>query len=403
MDIKRSIPEGTQDYLPLECAHKQALQRRMDDVAARWGYRAIETSTLEYMEAVAAQGGAFELERLFKLVDGRGRVLALRPDMTMPTARLAATRLAEQPLLRLCYRGNVFNFQGDDSTGGLKEYTQMGVELMGVGQEDGDAEVIALAVAMLREAGLQGFQLDIGQVDFFRGLMEEAGFAGPEMEAVCQLVERKDYLALELRLQQAGVPEELKNRILEVPSLYGGVEVLDKARHYGRSARCVRAVDSVAQIVSRLADYGVEGDISIDLGMVQSIHYYTGLIFRGMVENLGYPLLTGGRYDNLVAEYGRPLPATGFAVNVKAVLIALERQGALAGDPSAVDKVVGFDPSARSGAIRQMAMWRAAGERVEQFYGGPEELAAYAARRGAALGLWVGPDGIMQLYPEGRP
>jgi ATP phosphoribosyltransferase regulatory subunit len=401
-ELKIRVPEGAQDYLPVECRNKRLLQRKIERLFAAWGYQPVETPTMEYLELFHDGVGAFEQERLFKLIDGQGRLLALRPDITVALARIAATRMRQEAWLRLSYQGSVFNFAGEDAAGGLREYTQTGIELMGETGVDGDAEVIALAVRVMEAAGLTGFQLDVGQVEFFRGLMEEAGFGAEETERVRELVEQKNSLALELRLQQAGVAGRLRNNIMELPALYGDPDVLRMARSYSSNRRCRAALDNIERMLDILAGYGLERFVSIDLGMVQSVHYYTGIIFRGMAESLGYPILTGGRYDRLVSEFGRDMPATGFAVSVKALLLALERQGTLEKGPAPVDLLVGFDPACRTQAIRIMEDARAQGLTAEQYFGGRETLARDAQNRSATRALWVDGEGAVCVIEGGE-
>jgi ATP phosphoribosyltransferase regulatory subunit len=316
-------------------------------------------------------------------------------------ARIAATRMRQEAWLRLSYQGSVFNLAGEDAAGGLREYTQTGIELMGETGVDGDAEVIALAVRVMEAAGLTGFQLDVGQVEFFRGLMEEAGFGAEETERVRELVEQKNSLALELRLQQAGVAGRLRNNIMELPALYGDPDVLRRPVPTAPIAGAARPRQH-ERMLDILAGYGLERYVSLDLGMVQSVHYYTGIIFRGMAESLGYPILTGGRYDRLVSEFGRDMPATGFAVSVKALLLALERQGTLEKGPAPVDLLVGFDPACRTQAIRIMEDARAQGLTAEQYFGGRETLARDAQNRSATRALWVDGEGAVCVIEGGE-
>ncbi len=382
---KTHIPPGTQDYLPRECAHKRTLEASARALFRRWGYDEVETPCVEYPEVFRGVIGDFEQEKLFQFTDSTGRLLALRPDLTMPLARLAATRLADRPVVRMFYVGNAFQFAARD-TAGAREFTQIGVELMGQSGPLADAEVLALAIESLKAAGLTDFLLDIGQVEFFKGLMEEAGLTAAQAEEARAHVEDKNLLALELLMQKARVPGELRNRIMDLPSLYGGPEVLDEAERYTLNPRSRAAVASLRRTLEALSQYGLEDYVSLDLGMVQSIHYYSGVIFRGISRYLGYPLLTGGRYDGLVGEFGRDLPATGFAFSVKPVLVALERQGSLA-DCRTVDTVVALDEEDLSAALQAVAQMRAQGLAVEQYYGAPQELEAYARGRGAAQAL----------------
>lgn len=404
---KTHLPPGTQDYLPRECAHKRQVEAAERALFRGWGYDEVETPCVEYLDVFRGGTGEFEQERMFKFSDVSGRLLALRPDLTMPLARLAATRLSDQSVSRLFYVGNAFQLTERDGTG-AREFTQIGVEFLGQSGPLADAEVIALAIESLKVAGLKDFLLDIGQVEFFKGLMEEAGLTAEQAEEVRSHVEDKNMLSIELLMQKAKVPCELRNRILDLPSLYGGPEVLDEAERYTLNPRSRAAVASLRRTLEALSQYGLEDYVSLDLGMVQSIHYYSGVIFRGISRYLGYPLLTGGRYDNLVGEFGRPLPATGFAFAVKPVLVALERQGDL-GSAGAADAVVALGEQDLRAALSAVAALRARGQVVEQYYGASEELPAYARGRGAARALrfengalrCVWREGAMDKSPEG--
>jgi ATP phosphoribosyltransferase regulatory subunit len=396
---KTHLPPGTQDYLPRECAHKRQLEAAERALFRGWGYDEVETPCVEFLDVFRGGTGEFEQERMFKFTDVSGRLLALRPDLTMPLARLAATRLCEREVARLFYVGNAFQLTERDGTG-AREFTQIGVELMGQSGPLADAEVIALAIGSLRAAGLKDSLLDIGQVEFFKGLMEEAGLTAEQAEEVRSHVEEKNMLSIELLMQKARVPAELRNRILDLPSLYGGPEVLDEAERYTLNPRSRAAVASLRRTLDALAQYGLEDCISLDLGMVQSIHYYSGVIFRGISRYLGYPLLTGGRYDDLVGGFGRELPATGFAFAVKPVLVALERQGDL-GQAAAVDAVVALEEESLQATLAAVTALRGRGLVVEQYYGTPEGLAGFARSRGAAQALRFADGALRCVWQEG--
>ena len=321
-------PLGIQDHMPLETQHKSEIQDRMRRLFARRGYRLIEPAIVEYLEVFTNPVSAIPPENMFTFTDGDGRILVLRPEMTTPVARIAATRLREEEVLRLGYMGPVFHYQGAEDTASLKEFDQMGMELMGLSGAGADAEIIALAVEALRESGLTDFFIDLGQVEFFKGLAQEAGLSEAEAEELRRLVEKKDMLAMEMLLISRGVSQELRGRILALPLLYGGEEVIHRARSYSAHPRCQAALDNLAAIMEALRQAGVADAVRIDLGLVQSLGYYTGAIFRGICRELGTPLVTGGRYDKLVAQFGRDMPATGFALSTKPLMIALERQGA---------------------------------------------------------------------------
>jgi ATP phosphoribosyltransferase regulatory subunit len=383
---KTHLPPGTQDYLPVECAQKRDIEARARKCFAAWGYDEVETPCLEYMEVFRGNVGDYEQERMFKFSDSSGRLLALRPDITMPLARVASTKLVSRLPLRMYYIGEAFQFSGAEAAAGMREFTQIGVELMGQQGPLADAEVVALAIGVLKEAGLRDFQIDIGQVQFFKGLMQEAGLTDEQAEEARRLVEEKNMLAIEMQLQRAGIGGALRNRIMELPALYGGAEVLDQAEGFSANSDCRKAVNYLREMLSALSNYGLDEYVSIDLGMVHSINYYSGVIFRGISRHLGHQLLAGGRYDGLVEEFGRQLPATGFAFSLKPVLIALERQGALP-DGKSVDAVALFSASDGKMPLKALERMRDDGLRVEQFYGSKVELAAYAKERKAGKAL----------------
>ncbi|MBN2878850.1 MAG: ATP phosphoribosyltransferase regulatory subunit [Clostridia bacterium] len=328
MNKFKNIPYGLQDYLPLEYSLKENIENKILSSFKNAGYQMIETPILEYMDVFSISDIGFAAEDMFKLSDSNGSLLVLRPDITMPIARMAATKLSDKDLLKLCYCGNVFHLKGEKKEG-YKQVTQIGIELMGDQSASADAECLILAINSLREAGLNDFQIEIGQTDFFKGLMIEAGLNESDSEQIRRFVEMKDMLSIEIMLDEKSVDLSIKNDILELPTLYGGIEILDSAKKYSKNPLCKKAIDNIEKVLSILKEYQLLEYISIDLSIVQSVHYYTGIVFKGICPNLGYPLLTGGRYDNLIKNYGKDMPAVGFAMTSKHILIALEREGKL--------------------------------------------------------------------------
>lgn len=255
-------PAGVQDDLPDACRAVRALEARAERVFAQWGYEPVAPAVVEHMEVFTNQVSAFPQEAMFKFCDQEGRLLVLRPDITTAAARLAATRLKDQDILRLSYRGPAFHFSGEDHTAGLREFTQMGVELMGVEGPQADAEVIALAITALKEIGIDSFQVDVGQVNYFIGLAEDAGLSGAAIEQLRQAVEQKNSLSIEMLLKEAQVEEATRERILQLPMLYGGKEVLDTARDYSSNPRCRQAVENIGEVWSILEEYGLADYLS---------------------------------------------------------------------------------------------------------------------------------------------
>lgn len=321
------IPEGMQDTLMGECVRVRCVEQQLRTLFSRSGFAEIQTPILEYYRTFDDKVFGFDEQHVWKTFDRQGCVLAVRPDNTIPAVRIAASRLMGEPLpLRLCYIQNVASFPAEGSSS-VCESTQAGVELMGERSALADAEVIALAIRSLKEAGLKEFQIDLGQVAFFKGFMQEAGLSPEQTETVRRYVEEKNMLALQLYLRECAVPGEVSKRLMKLPRLYGDESVLNEAELLTSNGLCREAIANLKQILSALDDYGCREYISIDLGMVHAVNYYSGMIFRGITGHLGRPLLSGGRYDGLPARYGRAMPATGFGLSVNLLMAALIGQG----------------------------------------------------------------------------
>lgn len=393
------IPTGMQDTLPGECARKRRLEQEVRRLFFLSGYQEVETPILEYYDALDDPTYGYRPEHVWKTFDSRGRVLALRPDSTIPSVRLAAGRLREEALpLRLCYVQSA-NRYVSDSLSLLCEETQAGVELMGESSPMADAEVIALAIEALRGAGLKDFQIELGQAGFFDGFMQEAGLT-PEQSAVLrELTEQKNTLGMQLYLEKLDVHQDVARRLMRLPRLYGGTEVLDEAETLTAHPLCREAIAGLRSIIGYLTEYGCASYLTIDLGMVHQANYYSGTIFRGMTADLGQPLLSGGRYDGLPARFGRALPATGFALSLKLLLMALERQGA-SFKPPMPDELVGFAPGCLRQAVEYAESRRAEGCSAVLLYDMTMDGMAERIRRGQARrGVYLTQDGCL-CYPK---
>lgn len=370
------IPSGMQDTLPGECARKRQLESLLRSLFTLQGYQEIETPILEYYDALDDRTWGYRPEDVWKTFDSAGRILAVRPDSTIPAARMAAGRLADAPLpLRLCYLQSATKTLTDTSSL-LCEETQCGVELMGEVSPEADAEVIALAVKACEDAGLRDFQMELGQAQFVAGFLQEAGLTEEQSAVVRGMIERKNTLDMQLYLDKLDVSADVAARLMRLPRLYGDASVLDEAAALTRHPLCVAAIDNLRQVLNMLAEYGCDRYVSIDLGMAHQANYYSGTIFRGLVAELGQPLLSGGRYDKLPARFGRALPATGFALSMKLLMIALERQGAEFAAPIP-DVALAFDAGCRQTAIAYANAQREKGVSVTMMYG----MSAEALRR----------------------
>lgn len=390
---KLQIPKGMQDTLPGECSRKRRLEQDLRSLFALSGYQEIETPILEYYDALNDPTYGYSPELVWKTFDSKGQVLAVRPDSTIPSVRLAAGRLREESLpLRLCYMQSASHFVSD-TLSMLCEETQAGVELMGESSPLADAEVIALAIEVLKQAGLRDFQIELGHAGFFDGFMQEAGLTPEQASVIRELTEQKNALGMQLYLDKLSVSRDQARRLMRLPQLYGDASVLDEAAALTNHALCRASIASLRQMIDILREYGCDQYLSIDLGMVHQANYYSGTIFRGMTADLGQPLLSGGRYDGLPARFGREMPATGFAVSLKLLMIAMERQGAAFTAPIP-DEMVGFDAASLAEAIAYARHRREQGVSVSlQYSATPGELQDKAQRGLTAKSVYISRDG----------
>ena len=323
------LPKGAKIYLPDEAARKRAVEERLFDVFRRWGYREVVTSAYEYFD-VLAHGTDHDLqERMFKMVDREsGRLLTLRADVTPQIARIVATRMREEPKpLRLHYVTSVFRYD-EPHVGRYREFYQAVVELIGLPNPEGDAEMIAMTVEGLRALGLGRFQIDVGQADFFRGILEDLAVEPAVARELRDALGRKDLSALERLVADLAAPAAATELLLALPTLYGRGDVLERAERLVKSARSEAALGKLAEVYRLLRAYGLADSVLLDLGEVRGFDYYSGVHFEAYVTGLGAPLVGGGRYDQMLAHFGYDCPATGFAFDIGRALLALASQGA---------------------------------------------------------------------------
>lgn len=322
------IPAGTKDFLPEDAKRKRMLEAGWSALFEQWGFREIITPTLEYFQVLTAGVGTSLASDMYKFLDRGNSILALRPDMTTPIARVAAGRLKEQPLpLRLYYIANVFQHVTQIQAGRQCEFYQAGVELLGAGTPMADAEVIALAVEALREAGLSGIQVSIGQVDFINGVMDETGLSAAERQAIKFALVNRDFVGLAKLLGESKLAPEKQAFITRIPLMHGKEEVICEALSMTENDKARQALQNLHTIFTMLDMYGIAEYVNVDLGLIRDFDYYTGMVFEIYTPGLGFPVCGGGRYDNLVAQFGASIPATGFAIGAERAILALQRQG----------------------------------------------------------------------------
>jgi len=322
-----SLPRGVSDFMPDAAAKIGYIEAKIRRVFELWGFRRIITPKLEY-EDVMGIGLGDELKGKTYRFDDRqtGRLLAFPPDITPQIARIVATRLSGFPLPhRISYNGRVLR-QTEIQTGRSREIFQSGVELIGLDSPEADAEMIAMAVEAMQSLGFDNFKIDLGQVEFCRGIVAASGLSGLPLKELLEAVARKDSSAVARIVAENQLSEASRVEISSLSRLFGGREILDTARQVVSNSRSRAALDNLQQVLDILDIHGVSDYLTIDLGETRGLDYHTGITFEGFVSGLGEPVCSGGRYDNLTGRYGYPSPATGFTFNVLSLLQALERR-----------------------------------------------------------------------------
>ena len=321
-------PEGTRDLLFEDCLARRKVEGTLSALFEGFGYSEVVTPGIEFYDAFSGSTRNFRQESLYKLTDSKGRLIVLRPDSTIPIARLAATRLKESGTpLRLYYNQSVFS-NNALLKGRSDEVVQAGIELIGGDNvKRADLEVLCTAVEALASFDKDNFRLEIGHIGYFKELVAQLNLDDDIIEEIRMLISTKNFPALNDLLDEIG-DNDITRALKQLPSLFGGIEVLDKASDIYANDKITGILYNLRKVFNRLSSLGYEGKISVDLGIVSHTDYYTGIVFKGYLSEVGHSVLKGGRYDNLIGSFGKELPAVGFGVNVDLVARHLERIGA---------------------------------------------------------------------------
>ena len=344
-------PDGVRDIYGVECTRKAAIQNRILEVFHLYGYQDIETPTFEFFDIFNESRGSVKAREMFKFFDRDNHTLVLRPDETPAIARCVTKYFTEEDMpLRLCYLERTF-INNTSYQGRLKEAAQTGVELIGDDSSDADAEILAMVIRALKAAGLTEFQVELGEVDFFRGLLEEAGMDEEMEERLRELIENKNYFGVEELVMEQPIPQELKEAFLKLPELFGSLEEIQAAREFTRNPRTLRAIDRLEEVNRILEYYDLSEYVSYDLGMLSQYQYYTGIIFKAYTYGTGDYIVNGGRYDKLLVQFGKDAPAVGFGISVDDLMLALSRQK-IDTPLRVVGTMILFEPESREQAIQ---------------------------------------------------
>jgi ATP phosphoribosyltransferase regulatory subunit len=354
------VPSGVQCFVGEEARRRREIESRVLGVFEGWGYEEIIPPLFDYADVFS---GPALTPKTYSFVSRDGSLLALRPDFTSLIAKIAAGRLADRAApLRLYYSGEVLRYE-PPKAGRQGELYQMGLERLGGDRLRGDAEVLAIAAESLEAAGAGDFVLAVGHVGVFAGLLRGSEIDAAALEALRERVEAKDEGGVRDALERARVPAAVADAVRRLARLSGPREVLDEAaRAFAFSEPSRTAVAELSSLAAALAAAGLESRLSIDLGEVRGLDYYTGLVFRAFARGLGFEVGGGGRYDALLSRFGRPLPAVGFMLGLDRLSLLLDKQGRGTSRPAPADETVaGGD---LGGDLRRARERRRAGARI---------------------------------------
>ena len=311
------IPPGTRDVLPDEMRELRAITEGLRATFVEAGYGEVATPALEYEDVLRA-GDPGAAGAGYRTFDERGQVLALRSDMTIPIARLVATRYrrTDGEALRLCYLGHAYRAVAT-GTGHQRELLQAGLELIGVAGAERDAEVISLALAALDGVGLARHRVGVGDGALYRTLMEVFEVPPERRMELLECLARRDLVTLAARLVGMGLAGEACETLVRLPETRGGPEILEQA-----VGPVAGALGGLRALYAALSDRGVADRVILDLGLVRELGYYTGAVWEVYDPAVGFTLGGGGRYDDLIGCFGEPRPACGLALDVQRVHIA---------------------------------------------------------------------------------
>ena len=319
-------PEGTKDLLFEECLANRTASSILRNVFSHRGFHEVLTPGIEFYDLFSEDISGIPMEYMFKMSDSKGRLMVMRPDSTLPIARMVTTRLKnmEYPI-RLFYNQRVYRYN-PGLTGRSNEVMQAGIELIGAKGRRADLEVITTAIEALSKC-VPDFRIEIGHAGFFRALAQKLPVNKDDREKIRLLIESKNYSALNSKLDKIEKSQAVE-AIRKLPGLFGGIEVIEEAQKLcGDDEEALGKLAYLHEIYDHLSKYGLGERLIIDLGLVQRNDYYSGIVFSGYVLGSGEPVLIGGRYDNLLDTFDAPAPAIGFGINVDALARVMLKKG----------------------------------------------------------------------------
>ncbi len=324
-NYSKITPEGTKDLLFEECLANRTVSAILGDVFSRRGFHEVLTPAIEFYDLFEEEKSGIPMEYMYKMTDAKGRLMVMRPDSTLPIARMVTTRLMhEEHPLRLFYNQRVYRYN-PGLTGRSNEVMQTGIELIGAKGKRADLETITTAVEALSKC-VPDFRMELGNAAFFKIISKELPVSDDMREEIRSLIESKNLSALNSLLDSLE-PSRAVTIMRRLPRLFGGIEVLDEACALCENEEALAKLAYVREIYTDLLKMGLGDRLMIDLGLVQRNDYYSDIVFSGYVMGSGEPVLIGGRYDKLLDSFDAPAPAIGFGINVDALACVLLARG----------------------------------------------------------------------------
>lgn len=344
-------PDGVRDIYNGECEERLILRDKIHRVFKLYGYSDIQTPSFEFFDVYNRERGSVSSKNMYKFFDRDNNTIVLRPDMTPSIARCAAKYFeSEQNSVRLCYIGN--NFINNSSyQGRLMETTQAGCELIGDSSSAADAEMIAALIESILSTGLTEFQVEVGHVGFFSGITAEAGLTGDSIAELKEIIRNKNLFSIEALLTRENIDEKYNDIFYRLPQMFGDVNILSQAASMTKNETALSAISHLEEVYDILKDYGYEKYVSFDLGVLSELDYYTGVIFKAYTFDVGEPIANGGRYDNLIGQFGKDKASIGFCITIDLLHLAIIRQKIVVVKPTK-NRLIVYDESNLKEAVR---------------------------------------------------
>lgn len=309
------------DFTVDECKRRNKIIETITERFSKWGYSEVSTPIVEYYKTFNHKTQDLKEEEMYKFFDSRGRILVLRPDMTVPVARLVNTKLKDMKLpLKLFYNAEVFRVH-ESFEGKRNEYLDCGIELIGASGEKTDLEVLVTALEVLKALDTKKeFKLEIGNVNILKSALKDMNLSIDNQNKVIELINKKSLTSLREYLDDIEIRKEYKEFLNKFPWLFGGYEMIKKAKGLAFNEDMKKNIEYLENLYLNLQKLGYEKYLSVYISMVPRVNYYSGIIFKGYVKEIGSTVIRGGRYDNLLESFGKSIPAIGFSVDVNLLI-----------------------------------------------------------------------------------